>query len=554
MSALLVAMVGAAGGLYLESALGRSLDASVEAEFERLALGIRATLARGIPGRADDVADEIGAATQTRVTLIDSTGRVVGDSDVERDEIAALEPHGTRPEVLAARRDGVGIARRRSQTLATDLLYVAVPIEGGFLRVSTPLARVDEGIARVRELVVVAGVIGLALALLMSFFAAQLLSRRLHTVLDAARVVAEIAGTPLPAREDGDEIGRLASSFEQLGGALQSVVTQLADERDRFATVLDAMREAVVAVDGETRVHLANRAGRKLLGLEGEAEGRVCELVAHPGLQTLLTIPGAPVREIELADGRHLLGHVTADPHGAGAVFVVHDVTRLRQLERIRRDFVANVSHELRTPVTVVLANAETLLDGALDDPERARIFVGAIMRHAQRLTDLISDLLDIARIESGNYAIEPARVLVEQAARSAAETVRDRAGGALEVGFDLSGLAVRADAQALEQILVNLLENAQKYGGEQVHVSAKPCASGVRGEIRDEGPGIPEAHRDRIFERFYRIDGGRSKATGGTGLGLSIVKNLVLAMDGQVGVAGHEDGGAVFWIELPRA
>ncbi len=332
-------------------------------------------------------------------------------------------------------------------------------------------------------------------------------------------------------------------------------------ERQRMEAVLDGMREAVVALDGAGRINLVNRGGKQMLDLHGELSGRpVADVVAIGQLRALLKLPendDPVVREVELPDGRSITGHVTADPLGEGAVFVLHDVTRLRHLETVRRDFVSNVSHELRTPVTVIRANAETLLDGALEDPKRARVFVEALMRNAERLTDLIRDLLDIARIESGNYAIDPTPVRVEQVAAHAVEAVQARAKSEIDVALRVSDtLAVHADEQALEQILVNLVENAVKYTGPggKVEVLAMQRDQAIRIEVRDDGPGIPEAHRDRIFERFYRLDGGRSKRTGGTGLGLSIVKNLVVAMDGEVGVDGNTPKGAVFWVDLPAA
>jgi two-component system phosphate regulon sensor histidine kinase PhoR len=251
---------------------------------------------------------------------------------------------------------------------------------------------------------------------------------------------------------------------------------------------------------------------------------------------------------------------VRATPQGesGGAVLVMHDATEIRRLETVRRDFVANVSHELRTPVSIIQANTETLLLGALDEPAQARRFLDAIRRNAERLGQLISDLLDISRIEAGKYAIEMRPLSMASVAHSVSKSVSEscrRRGVVLEVSVDRE-LRVRADAGALEQVLVNLVENAVKYGpeGGTVELAAVEQGAVVRIEVRDEGPGIALAHRRRVFERFYRVDPGRSRNMGGTGLGLAIVKNLTEAMGGEVGVDSREPTGSAFWLRLGRA
>jgi two-component system phosphate regulon sensor histidine kinase PhoR len=242
---------------------------------------------------------------------------------------------------------------------------------------------------------------------------------------------------------------------------------------------------------------------------------------------------------------------------GEGRVVVLQDVTELRRLETVRQDFVANVSHELRTPVSVIRANAETLLAGALSDPERARQFVEALHRSSERLSALIADLLDISRIDSGEMHIDLQPLAVAPLVRAAIENLGAAAG---QKGLDLTAdlpdeLAARVDERALTQVLVNLLDNALKYtpAGGYIEIRGTSTADGVRIEVRDDGPGIEARLRERIFERFYRVDRGRSREMGGTGLGLSIVKNLVEAMGGRVGVEPNRPRGSVFWILLPN-
>jgi two-component system phosphate regulon sensor histidine kinase PhoR len=243
---------------------------------------------------------------------------------------------------------------------------------------------------------------------------------------------------------------------------------------------------------------------------------------------------------------------------GAGCILVLEDVTDLRRLETVRRDFVANVSHELRTPVSVIRANAETLQAGAKDDPAFAGKLIDGLHRNAERLARIIADLLDLSRLEAGQYRIERAPVEVLPAAQQAVAAL-ERNAAAKQVSLQIEvapELRVTGDAKALDQILVNLIDNAIKYTPASGHVwvRARPLDGTVRIIVADDGPGIAPHHRERIFERFYRIDPGRSREVGGTGLGLSIVKHLVESMDGHVGVDGHEPSGTVFWIELPRA
>ena len=235
----------------------------------------------------------------------------------------------------------------------------------------------------------------------------------------------------------------------------------------------------------------------------------------------------------------------------------MNDVTRLRRLETMRRDFVANVSHELRTPTSVLRINAEALRDGAMADPVAGPKFVDALLRNAERLSDLIADLLHISRIESGQYILEPDSLLVSGVVLDVLDTISPLA---IEKNITLTidvpdGLQARIDRLALEHVLINLLQNGVKYTPEGGSVSLKvqEHENMLRFEIADDGPGIAEKHRSRIFERFYRVDKGRSKHMGGTGLGLAIVKHLVANMDGHVGLLPNEPKGSLFWVELPK-
>ncbi len=335
----------------------------------------------------------------------------------------------------------------------------------------------------------------------------------------------------------------------------------LGHERDQIAAILDSMTEAVLALDAEHRLTMINGAGIELLGSSVQPLGTD---LLHTGDNTALRAlvetasDGTAKRDEFNVGDRRVLARATPLNVSGGSVVVLHDITDLRHLEQVRRDFVANVSHELRTPVSVMRANAETLLDGALEDPEAAKPFVEALLRNAERLGRIIADLLDMSRVEAGQLRLRTQMLPLAKAATRATEVVlptalRKHLG--LHVHIDDS-IIVLGDAQALDQVLVNLLDNAVKYTpeGGHVEVQCEAYEDKVRIMVLDDGAGIAPQYQKRIFERFYRIDPGRSRDMGGTGLGLSIVKHLCETMGGRIGVSSRVPHGSNFWFDLPRA
>jgi two-component system phosphate regulon sensor histidine kinase PhoR len=369
---------------------------------------------------------------------------------------------------------------------------------------------------------------------------------------------------PIPSN---DELGRLAGSFNELVGELDHTLKSLAGERDRLETILEGMTEALLALDPEDRVTHVNRAALELLTLSQSPVGHgLIELVRVPALAELMervhAERGAAESELLLPSSRQVLARAAPIKSTRGTILVMLDITEMRRLEKVRRDFVANVSHELRTPVSVIQANAETLLDGALSHPTRGPEFLGAILRNAQRLARLVSDLLDLSRIESGQLELEIQPTQVSSAVQRAVESIRGLATRKrLTVAANIADeICVMADSTAFDQILTNLIVNAVKYTPEDGHVEIRAEIAGpttgadhaVHIEVCDDGAGIEPRHRMRIFERFYRVDPGRSRDMGGTGLGLSIVKHLVNAMRGEVGVTENPTGGSIFRVTLP--
>lgn len=570
LTVLLIVVVCLAAGIYLEHRLRTELEARTEDDLTHHVLTARALVEMTPRARlvqdADAIADRLGKSTAARVTIVSSTGEVLGDSSVESTSLDALDNHLTRPELRAAGPNVVGVARRHSSTLRTHMLYVATRFESGgeftgFVRVAMPLSEVDAQLRRQRGLIALTGLLALVVALFAGGLLSVFVSRTLRALLGSARLLTESGGTNRMPVDSSDELGGIATSFNRLAAELEHSMAALADERDRFETVLESMDEAVLSLDRDSRIITLNRAARTLLELPESAEGEsFTSLVRVPDVHDLIRSAqhgdaGSAEFELTTSGNRSVLARATPQAN-EGVLLVMHDVTEVRRLETVRRDFVANVSHELRTPVSIIRANAETLLNGALDRPDQARRFVEALLRHADRLGRLISDLLDISRIEAGKYPISSRPSKLAPIARRTLEVVETKAQikqMKLEVKID-EDLVVVADPKALEQVILNLVENAVKYTPEHGHVELAAVVDGdiTRIEIRDDGPGIDAVHRPRIFERFYRVDPGRSREMGGTGLGLAIVKHLVEAMRGRVGVEPRQPHGSVFWVCLP--
>lgn len=576
-SLVLVTVVDLAVGVYLEARLRDSLHSRVREELGRhtrtvieVVEGSEAERASedeldAVRGELDAVADRFGEAMEARVSVIGPDGRLLADSELALAELPLAENHGNRAEVVAARAGELGVARRKSSTVGSEMLYVAQQMgdgSGRVVRVSVPLSQVEDDVWQLRWILVLGGVAALVAAALLAMLASRLLSRSLQALVASAQH--EAGALPPPDEVDPP------SSVNALADDLRRTVRLLGNERERFETVLETMGQAVLALDAELRINTVNRAGRQLLGLPEAVEGRsLLDFVREPALQGLIeqAAPGQSVSvelDLGVSPRRRIQAHATAPRQGGGTVIVMHDVTELRRLETVRKDFIANVSHELRTPVAVIQANAETLMAGALRDPERAQIFLDALSRHAERLGRLVSDLLDISRIEAGRYplVIEPVDLAVLVHSTVAALTLQAREKGIELVSRLPSELWVAGDDKALEQVLFNLVANAIKYtqGKGLVEVEAVVIErdgdepTRLRVEVRDEGPGIDPRHHRRVFERFYRVDPGRTRDMGGTGLGLAIVKHLVEAMGGQVGVDARRPHGSIFWFTVTTA
>lgn len=563
-----------AGALFAFT-MQRQTNARVEEALKSGALIAAELMARTIALNADAgrtraldaEADRIGALIAARVTLIAEDGAVLGDSEERFEALAAMENHATQPEVVAARESGLGMSRRASATLGEEMLYVAVP--GGrppvaFLRVALPLTSIRQQLASILLTTLAA----LGLALLGGAIAAGVLAGRMG---QRVRAIAWIAqryrqGDLTPPRLDygDDELGIVARALDDSVHELGNRLTDLERDRGRMAAILAGMIEGVIVVDQTGRLQLVNVAAQDMLKIGVAPLGRhYVETIRHPAIADLVTaaLGGKAPTSVEFApprdNARTIIARAAPVEAGwtHGVVLVLHDVTELKRADTIRRDFVANVSHELRTPLTAIRGYVEALMevDTTKDETEQ---FLAVIMRHATRMERLVQDLLRLARLDAGQETLDIAtcglRGLIESVAADLANTFDARSQRCtISVADDAA--SVPADPSKLQDALRNLLANASAYAPERTTVSVETRRIGDRVaiDVLDQGPGIPDEDRPRVFERFYRVDKSRARDPGGTGLGLAIVKHLIELHGGRVSVTNRPEGGAQFTVEL---
>jgi two-component system phosphate regulon sensor histidine kinase PhoR len=402
--------------------------------------------------------------------------------------------------------------------------------------------------------------IAFALVAATALITAAIMRRPLRHLRDATHDVVRGTKKRVPVASLAGASRELATWIDVLAEEAEQHRAALGRERALLASLANGLTQGVIAIDGDRRIEMLNDTARRMLAIQSSMVGEpLLELVRVPELRALLDSDKDTSAEVQLPDGPRTLIRVARTYGRAGSVLLLEDVTNVRRLETVRRDFVANVSHELRTPVAVIRANAETLLAGAKDDPHMSGKLIDGLHRNAERLARILADLLDLSRLDAGQYRLDLAPVAVRAVTEQSLTAVEVQAQQrGVTIAVDIApDLTVQADAKALDQILVNLMDNAVKYtrtDDGHVWVEARTVGEAVRIEVRDDGPGIAPKHRERVFERFYRADPSRSRAAGGTGLGLSIVKHLVESMHGEVGVEPNTPRGSIFWLRLPRA
>ncbi|MBI4482152.1 MAG: HAMP domain-containing protein [Acidobacteria bacterium] len=562
---------------YLGASLRRQFLRQIEQQLRNETLLVKRYVESqpsGVPGGwQDQAADLLGEELSVRVTLIDHTGRVLGDSDLSGPALRDVENHRSRPEVLDAFRTGFGISRRWSTTVRSELLYCAMTYRrqdgSGVVRLAMPLREIQAAVRQMRLQLLWASATALGVALLLSFAFSRRLSRKLVRMSEVAADMARGSFDRRIQVQGADELDALGASLNRMAVGLETSFRQIQSDKDQLEAILAGMAEGVMVADAVGRILLMNPAMQRILGLSHFEPGRgPLEIIRIPAIQeafrTVLSTCRPHVQEISLEPIRKtlLVGHfapLSSEDPGGGAVAVFHDITELRRLEQVRKDFVSNISHELRTPLTSIKGYAETLREGDLVLTEQAREFLRIIEANVERLNRLVGDLLELSRLESQRVEFRwesvSLRETVDQLLNSFQKQISDKELAVRnEIPAELA--PARADLHYLEQVFINLIDNAIKYtpGKGEIRIGGREADGLLEVEISDTGPGIPDGDLPRVFERFYRVDKGRSREMGGTGLGLSIVKHVVQAHGGRVWVRNRPQRGSTFGFSLPRA
>jgi two-component system phosphate regulon sensor histidine kinase PhoR len=518
--------------------------------------------------------EDLGRRTQTRLTVIRVRGTVIADS---QEHPSRMDNHADRPEIMAARDSGIGSAVRAGDTVHERMMYFALAVRSGdrllgYVRTAVSLRQLDEQIDRLRWTAIAAAAVGVPAALLLGVLLARRITRPVESLTAAAQSVADGSYAQRIHTRSSDEVGRLAEAFNRMAEQLSARMDTLTHERNQVLAVLRSMVEGVVAVDrGENVVHMNEPAGAILRVRPAECLRRpVWEAVrvreVGEALAEAVRGRAEVVRELRLTDTpRDRVVQLRASPlrdgsdQPTGAVVVLHDLTELRRLEEIRRDFVANVSHELKTPITAIRGLVETVRDDPQMDAATRTRFLAKVADQSTRLSSLVGDLLTLSRVESQDSGLERGPVDLRAPAadslRRLAPLGRDK-GLAIAAEVPETAATVAGDAEALREVVDNLLDNAIKYtpAGGRVWVRIRREGPDAVLEVQDTGIGIEPRDQERVFERFYRVDKARSRELGGTGLGLSIVKHIVLAHGGTVSVESTPGRGSTFRVRLPAA
>ena len=505
--------------------------------------------------------EKIGA----RVTIIDGSGRVLGDSD---EPSAKMENHSNRPEIRDAADSDVGSSVRFSKTIQKDLIYLAIAIDKGpgqrFLRLSVPLHDVESAMNRVRMRILIASLVSLFIVILIGLIQGKRITKSIEEITAFSKEVGSGSFRKRLLQREKDELGELAKNVSDMALELNRRLKQSEEEKLKMEAILRNMSDGLMLSDTKGKILLTNTAAKNFFGIESDIEGKtLMETLRKTELMELIenvVETGQTVScEIEVTHPKELCLMTTAAPflvkeEVSGVVLAFHDITRLRQLEDVRKDFVANVSHEIKTPITAIKGFAETLLEGAIDDRENAPKFLEAIKNHSERLNSLVNDLLTLSRIELGDIKIQKEDVNLDDLVDTVFAILRDKVrseGLYLKKEISPEILEIKADRDRLIQILLNLVDNGIKFtedGGVTVRVrsaefgmqnkevskeipqSEIAIPHSIEITVEDTGIGIPKKHIPRLGERFYRVDRARSRELGGTGLGLAIVKHLVKA------------------------
>jgi two-component system phosphate regulon sensor histidine kinase PhoR len=510
---------------------------------------------------------------QGRITIIDLSGKVLADSERNQQELAAMENHAERPEIKSALSSGIGEELRYSSTLKIDMLYIAISIrEGrgviGVVRLALPLTQIQKQLAAVRNTILVSLIFALGLAFVLGSLLAESIVKPINRIIHGARKFSQGDFNYQILLDSKDEIGQLAEVLNKMAQDIEDKIKELEVRNQHLAAILQSMVEGIIVVDNRSRILSLNSPAERIFNItKNEAQNKLfLEVIPNNNIVDLinevLEKKEFLSRELSLIWPVQKIFRIDVSPifeknRTSGCLIVIHDITEIRRLETMRRDFVANVSHELKTPLTSIKGFTETLLEGAWRDEKNVQHFLGIIREHAQRLDNLVNDLLSLAHMEVKDISLDKSEIkikeLVDEILAGFSAQLKKRH---IQAHNDLPlKLSVKAHQDKLNQVFTNLVDNAIKFNkeGGSVRIYSRESADLIKIIVEDTGIGIPPKDLSRIFERFYRVDKGRSREMGGTGLGLAIVKHIVELHGGMVGVESNEGLGATFWFSLPK-
>jgi two-component system phosphate regulon sensor histidine kinase PhoR len=516
---------------------------------------------------------ELSRGTDARITVIDPAGKVLADSDETPADLPKMDNHLTRPEVADALKLGTGKSIRYSLTLKTKMLYVAVPIlDGrelkGIVRTAMPVTRVDAILAATHKPLVLLALAAILVVLAAGILFASQLTNRIRKITSVAERYAREDWSEKVLISGKDELKLLADTMNHMASTLQHRIRDLEGEKGKITAILLNMTEAVIAIDRHKDVVMANPTAETLFGFSTDTvKGKsLIQTTRHPYLESL--VDRAFAARQTLADEIQLAGKakktlrvsvVVTEEHvrDIGGILVFHDITEIRRLENIRREFVSNASHELRTPLTSIKGFIETLLGGASKDPAASEKFLKIMQEDATRLSRLVEDMLTLSEIEQGAVPLKKEALDLVPEVRAIAERFTPQCGSkniVIEDRLPKSPLPISGDRDKVRQVFVNLIDNAVKFNkaGGRIVLSAERTKDGVRVTIEDTGSGIPEDSAGRVFERFFRADKVRSRELGGTGLGLAIVKHIMESHNGRVTCESQPGKGSAFSVFFP--
>lgn len=510
--------------------------------------------------------EQLARGIDHRITLINVQGKVLADN---RESAGLMEDHSSRPEIVDARAHGVGTSERHSQTVRQTMLYVALRIDRepkGFIRIAMPLEIIQSQLSELRSRIFLSALLITTVFLIIGFLLARRVTRPLVEITDTAEQIAMGRyGLRLPGSQR-DEIGKLSAAMNELASETETRIHDLTSSCNQLATILAGLTEGVIAVDMDSTILHINDAAQKMLSVDAQylqlAQLRDLPPAAELTQSTQSCLQERISLHISIKVDERNIDVLIAPLDGLdnqviGAIIVLQDITEMLHLEKVRSDFVANASHELKTPISAIRGLVETIIDDSSMDKSVLTTFLGRIQNQAIRLDTIVQDLIRLSRFDAQDTIRRDSNVNLSEIIRAVYKAkLEDAADSGVDLMLDIpsDSIVIQGESEALDQMVSNLVDNAIKYCGDDGKVELRLSRRGQMAciEVKDNGIGIPKEDQQRIFERFYRVDRGRSREQGGTGLGLSIVKHVVGSHHGEVTVRSGLDKGTVFEVRIP--